>query len=302
MDLLRCPIDPRHLLTLDGGVANNGYVDEGTLSCANCASRYVIESGIARLLITDDTEISEIKQREIASRDTSYRRRKTTKFSLRDGELSELDAFFQGVGDCRGLDALDVGCGVGEMTRVLHPAARLVAVDFSPEALLNFDAPPSQAPDLIQADACRLPLADASFDVAMSSQVLEHVPTAELRAAFIAQLARVLKPGGRLVLSVYNWDLGRQKMRIPKEGFHESGIFYHCYEEHELRADLSQHFDVKAIWGVRPFLPKTTRLVRLLGKRVVYWERLWRTSRMALPYCKLLFAVCHRPLSDGQRH
>ena len=79
---------------------------------------------------------------------------------------------------------------------------------------------------MIQADACRLPLVDASFDVAMSSRVLEHIPTADLRSAFIGQVDRVLKPGGRLVLSVYNWDLGRQKMRILNEGFHESRIFY----------------------------------------------------------------------------
>ena len=142
-DLLRCPIEPRHCLILDGGMKTSGHVQDGTLSCGKCASRCVIQSGIPRLLTTHDSAISDIKHREMTSRDRSYRDRKATKFTLRNGELSELDAFSQGIGDCRGLDAVDVGCGIGEMTRVLHRAARVAALDFSFGALLNFNAPPA---------------------------------------------------------------------------------------------------------------------------------------------------------------
>jgi len=54
------------------------------------------------------------------------------------------------------------------------------------------------APHLVQGDALRLPFADASFDAVMSVCAIEHFPDG---AAALAEIARVLKPGGPLVMS-----------------------------------------------------------------------------------------------------
>src|SRR5207302_4567639 len=53
--------------------------------------------------------------------------------------------------------------------------------------------------ELLQADACALPLADASVDVAVSANLLEHVPD-DRRA--LAESFRILRPGGRAVIVV----------------------------------------------------------------------------------------------------
>jgi len=72
-------------------------------------------------------------------------------------------------------------------------------VDTSPEMLAAARRRLPDA-DLRQASLESLPFADASFDLAVCSLALTHVPSPTLDVA-IAELARVLRPGGRLVLS-----------------------------------------------------------------------------------------------------
>jgi len=98
---------------------------------------------------------------------------------------------------------LDVGCGTGHLARELLGAGhRVTAVDFLPESLAaaRADAPGVR---LLRADAGRLPLADGAFDAVTMLDVLEHVDD----AAALAELRRVVRPGGLLVLTVpaYAW-------------------------------------------------------------------------------------------------
>jgi ubiquinone/menaquinone biosynthesis C-methylase UbiE len=176
------------------------------------------------------------------------------------------------------------------MTQVLRSAREIVATDFSFQALLNFGF---KHPNLLlmQCDVCQLPLPSNSFDLAMSSQVLEHIPNQQSRLQFMQQLARVLKPGGRLILTVYNWDKNRQAHAVPKEGIHKSDIFYHCYSAEELTGELGQFVKIEKLWGVQTVLPKTYRLVRALGSNYRYWDRLWRRTEIGRAYSNLLLAV-----------
>lgn len=94
-------------------------------------------------------------------------------------------------------EVLDVGCG-RKPYRGRVPASRYVGVDV--------DTPVTRA--LAAADVFydgrTLPFADGSFDGVICSQVLEHVFEPE---AFVRELRRVLRPGGRLVLAVpFAWD------------------------------------------------------------------------------------------------
>lgn len=125
------------------------------------------------------------------------------------------------LGNLTGLDVLEVGCGGGQGARWAATAgARVVGVDFSagmlaqarrldkdltsPGAAPGADGahqPNSPAlPAYVQADACRLPLADACFDVAFSAY--GAVPFVADSALLMAEVARVLRPGGRWVFSV----------------------------------------------------------------------------------------------------
>jgi ubiquinone/menaquinone biosynthesis C-methylase UbiE len=104
---------------------------------------------------------------------------------------SFLDGFEAGL-------ALDVACGTGRLARLLgHFGHRVIAMDASAEMLLRArtNAPGAA---LVRGDLRRLPIEDRSIDVAVCGLALTHVPT--LRKP-IAELARVLRPGGHLVLS-----------------------------------------------------------------------------------------------------
>lgn len=94
---------------------------------------------------------------------------------------------------------LDVGSGAGSNLRMLHELGfrRIVGLDRSAAALRFCRA--RQAADLQRADLTALPFRDASFDLALATDVLEHVHD-EARA--VSELLRVLRPGGALVATV----------------------------------------------------------------------------------------------------
>jgi SAM-dependent methyltransferase len=95
----------------------------------------------------------------------------------------------------------DVGCSSGyllEDLRARHPDSTLIGVDLVASGLRRAHALVPNA-RLLQADACALPLRDASIDAALSANLLEHVPD-DVRA--LAELRRVLRPGARAVVVV----------------------------------------------------------------------------------------------------
>ncbi len=102
------------------------------------------------------------------------------------------------LGDVRGLDVLEVGCGAGQCTRWLAThGARAVGLDLSAGMLRA--AGDAGAP-FVQADARRLPFADGSFDLACSAY--GAVPFVADPERIMTEVARVLRPGGRWVFSV----------------------------------------------------------------------------------------------------
>ncbi len=121
------------------------------------------------------------------------------------------------VGDIATLEArrlLDVPCGTGELARRLRPrmpGLTLVGADLSPEMLRRASSKVSdRAAAWLLADMRRLPLADASFDVAACANGLHCVPEP---AESLAELRRVLRPGGRLLLVDWCADFLVAKLR-----------------------------------------------------------------------------------------
>lgn len=99
-----------------------------------------------------------------------------------------------------GDDVLEVGPGPGRTTDVIQSMApRLTAVELDPvlaEPLARRFA--GTHVEVLQADATDLPLPADRFSAALSFTMLHHVPTHELQDKLLAQLARVLRPGGVL--------------------------------------------------------------------------------------------------------
>jgi SAM-dependent methyltransferase len=114
-------------------------------------------------------------------------------YFARRGLLAGLREFFPRLGGA----VLDVGCGT-KPYRAFIAADRYVG--------LEFDTPRARASFAAEAfyDGRTFPFADASFDAALCSQVFEHVFTPE---DFLREIHRVLRPGGRLLLTVpFAWD------------------------------------------------------------------------------------------------
>jgi SAM-dependent methyltransferase len=87
------------------------------------------------------------------------------------------------------ISVLDYGCG-GSPYCSLFPNSKYYRADFTPCDGLDF---------LLPADSS-VPMPDSSFDMVLSTQVLEHVPEP---ANYVAECFRVLKPGGFLVLTTH---------------------------------------------------------------------------------------------------
>jgi len=109
-----------------------------------------------------------------------------------------------------GLALLDYGCGAGDLLRVLAGLglrASCTGCDVSAGMLSEAARrwPPSlgAVPALVPQDGAGTPFAAGQFDVVTVSAVLHHVPPAE-RPAVYRELARLLKPGGRLYVFEHN--------------------------------------------------------------------------------------------------
>jgi ubiquinone/menaquinone biosynthesis C-methylase UbiE len=100
------------------------------------------------------------------------------------------------LGDLTGKRVADVGCGKGRFARIVqerHPGASVVALDLA-EAMLRHVP---QGIHSVAATMTALPLATACCDGAYATESLEHA--VDIPAA-VAELARIVKPGGRIVI------------------------------------------------------------------------------------------------------
>jgi SAM-dependent methyltransferase len=121
---------------------------------------------------------------------------------------------------------LDLGCGFGRHAfEAYRRGAHVVAVDRSAdevaEVLAMFramevagEAPGGRTARAVRADLLALPFPDASFDVVMASEVLEHIPADEMA---MAEIARVVRPGGRVAVTVPRYWPERVCWALSKE-------------------------------------------------------------------------------------
>lgn len=92
---------------------------------------------------------------------------------------------------------VDVGCGTGATARALSSLGRVIAVDASPLALRACASRGLR--DLVLARAEAIPLASASVDAVVATDVVEHLDD---DLAALAEFRRVLKPGGHAIVTV----------------------------------------------------------------------------------------------------
>jgi SAM-dependent methyltransferase len=161
-----------------------------------------------------------------------------------------LTADYDRLGLRAGERVLDLGCGFGRHAyEAARRGAHVIAVDAARaevEGVLGTFAAMAEAGELegtgtqvgvVQGDALRLPFADGTFDRVICSEVLEHIPS---DAAAMAELARVLRPGGTMAITVprfgpelINWAISDEYHMVP-------GGHVRIYRRHVLESRLEQ--------------------------------------------------------------
>jgi 2-polyprenyl-3-methyl-5-hydroxy-6-metoxy-1,4-benzoquinol methylase len=130
-----------------------------------------------------------------------------------------------------GVDVLDAGCGTGYGTAILAAAGpgRLLAVDVAEEAIALTEAATEGRAEVARADLRALPFDDDCVDLVVCFEVIEHL---ENSSQAIDELARVLRPGGVLLISSPN-----PAEYLPGNEFH-----VHEFTPAELETELRRHF------------------------------------------------------------
>jgi SAM-dependent methyltransferase len=143
---------------------------------------------------------------------------------------------------------LDLGCGAGRHAfEAYRRGARVVAADLDYGELLPVsgmfaamraagEATPPAAAAAAVADATRLPFPDGAFDVVIAAEILEHIPD---DGAALAEIARVLRPGGSVAVTVPAWLPERVCWALSREYHEVPGGHVRIFTKGELSAKLA---------------------------------------------------------------
>jgi SAM-dependent methyltransferase len=247
-ELLACPIDRASPLSWAAGSA---------LVCPACGARYLLEDGIPRML--PPAGAREGAETEQTERERSQRDKEAPRYDanrmLRALSVAEIPLTMRRLAPAASDVVVEVGCGTGRVTQRLASRCHQVwALDHSLDSLRRArDKVGGDRVRFVQADAGYLPLRPEIADRALSCQMLEHLPAA-LRQRAVSEAARVLRPGGRFVVSAY-WHSPFTRLWGDREGHHSGMIYYYRFSRAEFRSLLSGPFEVETM---------TRRLVYIL--------------------------------------
>lgn len=142
------------------------------------------------------------------------------------------------------LDILDVGCGAGWLSARLAPFGNVTGTDLSDQVLQRAAV---RWPNVrfVAGDFMRLDFPESAYDAVVLVEVLSHVAD---QPALLGKIARLLRPGGQLMLATQNRPaLQRNDIPAPAPGQIRKWV-----DSVELRDLLSADFDVAEIFSITP--------------------------------------------------
>jgi len=143
---------------------------------------------------------------------------------------------------------LDLGCGFGRHAfEAYRRGADVIAFDQDADEVASVtsmframeaegEAPSGLVARAVRADLLSLPFPDASFDVVMASEVLEHIPDDDVA---MAEISRVVRPGGRVAVTVPRWWPERVCWALSRDYHDVAGGHVRIYRGTELEKRLA---------------------------------------------------------------
>ncbi len=173
---------------------------------------------------------------------------------------------FKELGDIRGKKILDAGCEEGYVTMEIARRGGIpISFDIVEPAIMSLkkksdDKGMNMSPFLAFAQS--IPLKDNSVDAVICTEVVEHMPKRE--EAF-AEFARVLKPGGKVVITFPNEGLRRYVYPIAKAFGINTDVEEHVtlfeYTAYDVGEMLRKHFKIRRPYQLPWFLPLTNVII-----------------------------------------
>jgi ubiquinone/menaquinone biosynthesis C-methylase UbiE/uncharacterized protein YbaR (Trm112 family) len=266
IDLILCPKDLGTLAVCEPAEADR--VGTGAVQCRKCNARYDIVNGILRLL-PGQRPLDSVARDEQLARDL-----KAENYDSHFSEVAnrvEMSAIFQDSSALAGARVLDLACGTGRVTvRLLRDARTVLAADLSEESLrvLAQKIGTSEKLGLVWADTVQMRIAPQTVDLAVSTQLFEHIPAVQQRVEFLEGVSAALKPGGLFLLTVYYYSFLRRFLRKQQQGFHAGGIFYRRFTRAEIENEMSNFFTIAKLRPIQidpRLLPSSLRYTTWLA-------------------------------------
>ena len=193
----------------------------------------------------------------------------------------------------RDKDILDIACGEGYGTAALALVARTaVGVDLDPESVRHASARyMAMNVGFRTGDCTQIPAGDASFDLAVSFETIEHLTEQE---RMLSELKRVLRPNGMLVISSPN-KLVYSDGRSSQNPFHQRELYFH-----EFRDMLRSFFPKVRIFGQRVFAASAVHPLRGAADETRWLgpSTVAEATLGALPDPEYFVAICGCAASD----
>lgn len=178
-----------------------------------------------------DAELRQVLRRAYAKQAGARDRR-----SIQPWKIAERKNFLERLQAAGASSLLEIGAGTGQDAE-FFAAARLqvLATDLTPE---NVAACRQKGLEARVMDVCALDLPDAQFDAVFSLNCLLHLPKSEFPKA-IAEIRRVLKPGGLFYLGLYG---GPDSEGVYEDDTYEPKRFFSFWSNEGLQKELEKTF------------------------------------------------------------
>jgi ubiquinone/menaquinone biosynthesis C-methylase UbiE len=262
------------------------------LRCPHCGAQYPVVEGIPVLLDPNRVSATHLsaEQRQWDAQAETYEAGRLEDPIYMAGVRSAVARLKVRAGD----RVLDAACGTGlTVRRYQRPGVRTVALDLSLQSLryLRRQLP---AVDLVCGDLTSLPFAEGAFDKVLCANALQHLPDADHRSRTVAELARVARPGGRVVVTAHNYSAIKQRQGWTKAGAARGSSgpvqWIYRFDTAEFEALLAQVLEVHKVTGAGlPLLYryKLSPLMRLV-------ERLAGNFRLSTRWSNMLLGIASR--------